>query len=462
MACLHLSAKTRGNNNNNNKIQLHWRLSLTMLIMLSTLGGCWGHLNLYLNSQEVMRLLGVSAEVYYVRDGHINNYALNFIVPVPANVRDISFTWQSQAGRPLPYSINVVTSDQAVLPRPTMNISQIGEIPIKVQTFSIGLKCSGIRAAEVDVTISIEVILNRALNNVTHLVFRRKKICLLAEEDETDMDDPLLLETVVPPPTGFITLVVGCVLALALVLILLLAAYCVRGSTKRQNHGGQPMRTSSFQRLNTNPPCQTASYITPSIIAPIHTTLPPSPLWLTVGPFCQLNVLHFYNYTPASLNFMLKLHVMCSSIILIHYTTPSSPPLLLLYAPSNGQTIKNTRIAEVSYISHADDFKYNRKVEGNFIRSLFDLSMDVFFCTNNENLLTFENNNENAADDEDNNNSDATSHCNRSTIHSRNHIHSGGVGGGIELINIAVKPSSTNVNEFKYADEFARNDVDQC
>ncbi|XP_065355560.1 tyrosine-protein kinase Dnt [Calliphora vicina] len=271
MACLHLRSKTRGNN----KIQLHWRLSLTMLIMLSTLGGCWGHLNLYLNSQEVMRLLGVSAEVYYVRDGHINNYALNFIVPVPANVRDISFTWQSQAGRPLPYSINVVTSDQAVLPRPTMNISQIGEIPIKVQTFSIGLKCSGIRAAEVDITISIEVILNRALNNVTHLVFRRKKICLLAEEEETDLDDPLLLETVVPPPTGFITLVVGCVLALALVLILLLAAYCVRGSTKRQNHGGgQPMRTSSFQRLNTNPPCQTASYITPSIIAPIHTTLP--------------------------------------------------------------------------------------------------------------------------------------------------------------------------------------------
>lgn len=217
---------------------------------------------------------GVSAEVYYVRDGHINNYALNFIVPVPANVRDISFTWQSLAGRTLPYSINVVTSDPAVLPRPTLNISQIGEIPTEVKTFSISLKCSGIRAAEVEVSISIEVILNRALNNVTHLVFRRKKICLTAEEDEIDVEDPLLLETVVQPPTGLITLVVGSVLALALVLILLLAAYCVRGSAKRQNHHGQPMRTSSFQRLNTNPPCQSASYITPSIIAPIHSTLP--------------------------------------------------------------------------------------------------------------------------------------------------------------------------------------------
>lgn len=209
-----------------------------------------------------------------MREGQVNNYALNFIVPVPANVRDISFTWQSLAGRTLPYSINVVTSDPEVLPRPSMNISQIGEIPTFIQTFSIDLKCSGIRAAEVDVTISIEVILQRALNNVTHLVFRRKKICLLAEPEENSVDDPLLLETVIPPPTGLITLIVSCVFALAVVIVLVLIVYCVKGSaTKRQNHG-QPMRTSSFQRLNNNPPCQGGAYITPSIIAPIHTTLP--------------------------------------------------------------------------------------------------------------------------------------------------------------------------------------------
>ncbi|XP_037959034.1 tyrosine-protein kinase Dnt [Teleopsis dalmanni] len=215
----------------------------------------------------------VSAEVYYVRDGHVNNYAFNFIVPVPGNVRDINFTWQSLAGRALPYSINVVTSDHSVLPRPAMNISQIGEIPTTVQTFSISLKCSGARAAEVDVTISIEVILNRAQNNVTHLVFRRKKICFLDAVEENKVDDPLLLETVVPPPTGIITLIVGSLVALALAVIIMLATYCIRSSEKHQNHG-QPMRTSSFQRLNTNPPCQTASYITPSGIPPTHDSLP--------------------------------------------------------------------------------------------------------------------------------------------------------------------------------------------
>ncbi|XP_068144649.1 tyrosine-protein kinase Dnt [Drosophila tropicalis] len=263
------------------------------LLTLSTLlltGQVSGHLNVFLNPEEVMRLLGVSAEVYYVREGHINNYALNFIVPVPANVRDISFTWQSLAGHPLPYSINVVSSDQEVLPRPAVNVSQIGEIPTYIQTWAIILKCSGVRAAEVDVTISLEVILNRALNNVTHLVFRRKKICLLKETDEEqqhqlqsstmddDLDDPQLLETVLPPPTGLITLVVGVSVAMGSVCVLLMVAYCVRGAaSKRQHHhqhGGQPMRTSSFQRLNTQPPCQSslgsAAYMTPSIIAPVH------------------------------------------------------------------------------------------------------------------------------------------------------------------------------------------------
>ncbi|KAH8350575.1 hypothetical protein KR067_009675 [Drosophila pandora] len=262
------------------KVLLLSLLTVAALLLRSG-SGVEGHLNVFLNPVEVMRLLGVSAEVYYVREGHINNYALNFIVPVPANVRDISFTWQSLAGRGLPYSINVVSSDQEVLPRPAINVSQSGEIPTSIQTWSIALKCSGLKAAEVDVTVSLEVVLNRSLNNVTHLVFRRKKICLVSDGDSDgdpaeDMDDPQLLETVMMPPTGLITLVVGVSVAMGSVCLLLMIAYCVRGAAnKRQHHhGGQPMRTSSFQRLNTQPPCQSsmgsAAYMTPSIIAPIH------------------------------------------------------------------------------------------------------------------------------------------------------------------------------------------------
>lgn len=67
-----------------------------------------------------------------------------------------------------------------VLPRPTMNISRSGDVPTEIETFSIDMQCSGLKSAEVEVTITIEVMLNRATNNVTELVFRRKKICLHA------------------------------------------------------------------------------------------------------------------------------------------------------------------------------------------------------------------------------------------------------------------------------------------
>lgn len=132
----------------------------------------------------IFSLAGVSAELYYVRDGQVNDYALNFAVPVPANVNEISFTWQSLAHHPLPYSVNIITSEPFVLPRPMLNISRIGEIPLEPQTFAVGLKCSGTRDAEVEVTIAIEIILDRKTNNITDLMFRRKKICLAGLQDD--------------------------------------------------------------------------------------------------------------------------------------------------------------------------------------------------------------------------------------------------------------------------------------
>lgn len=209
--------------------------------------------------------------MYYVRDGQINDYALNFVVPVPANVRDITFTWESLEGRPLPYTIDIQTSDREVLPKPTMNITYAGEVPEKTQTFAIQMRCSGVRASEVEVKIVITVILNRMTKEKMELVFRRKKICLMEEIVDNDIEtDPLLLETAIQPQNGLITLIVGGVLALVLVSILIVIAYCARGPVKRQNHG-QPMRTSSFQRIPASPPSIAPSmYMSPSVIVPMH------------------------------------------------------------------------------------------------------------------------------------------------------------------------------------------------
>lgn len=216
-----------------------------------------------------------------MRDGQVNEYALQFQVPVPANVKDVTFTWQSLAGRPLPYQIQITTSDPQILPRPSLNISRTGEIPTDIETFAIQLKCSGIRPAEVEVQISVEVTLNR--NNRTELVFRRKKICLQEETDDLGLNDPLHQEKAAPP-SGLITLAIGGVMAVILVSVLIMIAYCARGPVKRPTH--HPIRTSSFQRLPAHPPS-----VAPSI-APTVTTLPRSAKGSSHHPQSEPEELH--------------------------------------------------------------------------------------------------------------------------------------------------------------------------
>jgi len=212
----------------------------------------------------------LSAELYYVREGLINKYALQFTVPVAANIKDISFTWQSLAGKALPYRINIATSDPIVLPRPSLNISRIGEMPQEIETFALDMKCSGVRSSEVDITISIEVTLNRETNNVTELVFTRKKICLQSEVTEESTDSTTLFTTIPKRPNAVITFIVGGILAMIVVAVFISIAYCARGPAKRKPHLSQPVRTSSFQRLQTH-----SSSLAPSI-CPTNATLPRS------------------------------------------------------------------------------------------------------------------------------------------------------------------------------------------
>ena len=44
---------------------------------------------------------GLEAELYYVKEGVVNTYAMNFVVPVPASIADLEFSWQSLVGYPV-------------------------------------------------------------------------------------------------------------------------------------------------------------------------------------------------------------------------------------------------------------------------------------------------------------------------------------------------------------------------
>lgn len=135
-----------------------------------------------------MKLLGLKAELYYVREGVVNTYAMNFVVPVPANIADLEFSWQSLAGHPLPYSMEldydvvgvpgaVGPGMMALLP-PRVNVSARGEVPVALQVFRIRLPCSGLASAEIPLALRLNVTAPPGTKyNDTVLAFKRNKIC---------------------------------------------------------------------------------------------------------------------------------------------------------------------------------------------------------------------------------------------------------------------------------------------
>nr|XP_053629452.1 tyrosine-protein kinase Drl-like [Cherax quadricarinatus] len=103
-----------------------------------------GNIDLYMTSEETKRVLGLPAELYYVREGVINKYALEFIVPVPANFTYIYFTWRSLIKRPvgglaMQYMAHVEYDNGEAMALPQLNISNKGLVPVRPDTFSFHL-----------------------------------------------------------------------------------------------------------------------------------------------------------------------------------------------------------------------------------------------------------------------------------------------------------------------------------
>lgn len=52
----------------------------------------------------VFTFTGIEAQLYYVREGVVNDYALNFVVMIPADISDLQFTWQSLTKHPVRFT----------------------------------------------------------------------------------------------------------------------------------------------------------------------------------------------------------------------------------------------------------------------------------------------------------------------------------------------------------------------
>lgn len=90
------------------------------------------NLNLYLDEKETSRLLGIpKAELYYVRNGILNKYALSFNMPIPPQIDSIFFTWQNLRPKPpdMFYKMRFKVSNPTAMDMPRPSIPPDGKVP---------------------------------------------------------------------------------------------------------------------------------------------------------------------------------------------------------------------------------------------------------------------------------------------------------------------------------------------
>ncbi|XP_064639327.1 tyrosine-protein kinase RYK-like [Lineus longissimus] len=245
--------------------------TVLFLISVHNFGDC--HLNLFMNEEETWRLLGITAELFYVRNGIINKYALQFNLPIPAEITEIYFAWQNtKSQHQMFYNLDFHVSNYRAMKHPQTNVSKDGIVPTKAQVFKITLPCTGKMSAEVDFQVNLNVTMYSA-TNVTVLTIKRRKMCIKNDEelfyrnnnkpddtykyinDTYSLNDPTRIGSYTPASINYYYIGIGCMCGLILLIISSIVIYYIKTQKTRRNErmslkppdGGD---TSSSQALS--------------------------------------------------------------------------------------------------------------------------------------------------------------------------------------------------------------------
>ena len=100
-----------------------WRIIWGILILIYP-NLIYGYLNIFISHKEVIKIMGkffnkiflfmmvktwfcvklfpgLEADLFYVHEGAINNFAIQFRVPLPADHYDVEFSWESLTSYPV-------------------------------------------------------------------------------------------------------------------------------------------------------------------------------------------------------------------------------------------------------------------------------------------------------------------------------------------------------------------------
>ncbi|XP_061153088.1 tyrosine-protein kinase RYK isoform X2 [Syngnathus typhle] len=242
-------------------------------------GGNNRSVNIYMSVDELNRLLGLDAELYYVRDDVVNVNAMSFTMPVPSETDSLHFTWHAKSK--VDYRLGFHVENPTTMNVPQSNISSQGELPRFPSVFRVDLFCSGKADGEAVVTVQLNVTLRA--DNYTVLNFKRRKMCYKRIDSDPKIPFPFTNHTlhtlqqpdfdgVTAPTTStqvfYISVSVCCIVIFLVAIIL---AILHLHSMKRVEMEDSVSDSGSSQGLS-QPSTQTTQYLradTPNNAAPV-------------------------------------------------------------------------------------------------------------------------------------------------------------------------------------------------
>uniref|UniRef100_A0A8C9ER83 receptor protein-tyrosine kinase n=1 Tax=Pavo cristatus TaxID=9049 RepID=A0A8C9ER83_PAVCR len=138
-------------------------------------------LSLYLSEEEVRRLIGLDAELSYVRNDVVNHYALSFNLLIPSETNSLHFSWHAKSK--VEYKLGFQVDNPMAMAMPQANISLQGEVPRTLSVFRVELSCTGRLDSEVTILMQLNLTINSS-KNITVLNFKRRKMCYKKLEPE--------------------------------------------------------------------------------------------------------------------------------------------------------------------------------------------------------------------------------------------------------------------------------------
>ncbi|CAB4068569.1 RYK [Lepeophtheirus salmonis] len=147
-----------------------------------------GSMDLFIETEEVQKLLGLDRSISYLKDGVLNAAASQFVLPVPSSVEFLLFTWKTT--QKVDYALFLERSDSESMYQPSVNVSHRGTVPRKEQVWRVTLPCSGRVKADVLVTIKLSLSGLTGSENLTDIYLKRKKTCELNPDLISDFCQP--------------------------------------------------------------------------------------------------------------------------------------------------------------------------------------------------------------------------------------------------------------------------------